>query len=40
MIYLYINNKIKFNVTNMNKTELNNVIDSLNNYDIKVVRYN
>ena len=39
MIYLLINNKIKINITNTNKLELNNIIKALNNnFDIKVIR--
>lgn len=39
MIYLLINNKIKINVTNANKVELNNIINALNNnLDIKLIR--
>lgn len=39
MIYLLINNKIKINITNTNKLELNNIIKALNNnFDIKIIR--
>ena len=39
MIYLLINNKIKINITNTNKVELNNIINALNDsFDIKVIR--
>ena len=39
MIYLLINNKIKINISNTNKVELNNIIKALNdNFDIKVIR--
>ena len=39
MIYLLINNKIKINITNKNKLELNNIINALNNnFDIKIIR--
>ena len=42
-IYLLINSKIKFNISNLNCKELNGVIKQLqsnsNNYTIKLVRY-
>lgn len=39
MVYLLINNKIKINVTNTNKIELNSIINALNNnFDIKLIR--
>lgn len=39
MIYLLINNKIKINITNTNKVELNNIITALtDSFDIKLIR--
>lgn len=42
-VYLLINGKIKFNISNLNTTELNGVISQLqqfnNDYDLKIVRY-
>ena len=38
MIYLIIDDKIKMNITNLNKLELNKVIEALNNYDLKIKR--
>jgi len=38
MIYLLINNKIKFNITTLNNKELLEVVGQLENHDIKVVR--
>lgn len=38
MIYLIIDDKIKMNITNLNKLELNKVIEALNNYDLRIKR--
>ena len=38
MIYLIIDNKIKMNITNLNKLELEKVIEALNNYDLRIKR--
>ena len=38
MIYLIIDNKIKMNITNINKLELEKVIEALNNYDVRIKR--
>lgn len=42
-IYLLINDKIKFNISNLNNIELKDVISQLqshnNNCDLKIVRY-
>lgn len=40
MIFLLIDNKIKFNVTNLNNKELLEVVGQLGNRDLKVVRFN
>ena len=40
MVYLLINNKIKYNVTNLNNKELLEVVGQLENHDLKVIRYN
>ena len=40
MIYLLVDNKIKFNVTNLNNKELLEVVNQLEDRDIKVVRFN
>ena len=40
MIYLPINNKIKFNITTLNNKKLLEVVGQLENYDLKVIRYN
>ena len=38
MIYLIIDNKIKMNITNLNKLELNKVIEALCDYDLRIKR--
>lgn len=38
MIYLIIDDKIRINVTNLNKLELNKVIEELCNYDLRIKR--
>lgn len=38
MVYLLIDSKIKFNVTNLNNKELLEVVGQLENHDIKLVR--
>ena len=38
MIYLLIDNKIKFNITTLNNKELLEVVRQLENHDLKVVR--
>ena len=38
MIYLIIDDKIKMNITNLDKLELNKVIKVLNNYDLRIKR--
>lgn len=38
MIYLIIDNKIKMNITNLNKLELNKVIEALSSYDLRIKR--
>lgn len=38
MVYLLIDNKIKYNVTNLNNKELLEVVGQLENYDIKLIR--
>ena len=40
MIYLPIDNKIKFNITTLNNKELLEVVGQLENHDLKVIRYN
>lgn len=40
MIYLLIDNKIKFNITTLNNKELLEVVGQLDSHDIKVVRFN
>ena len=40
MIYLLIDNKIKFNITTLNNKELLEVVGQLENHDLKVIRYN
>lgn len=38
MIYLIIDSKIKMNITNLNKLELNKVIEALCDYDLRIKR--
>ncbi len=38
MIYLIIDDKIKMNISNLNKLELNKVIEALSNYDLRIKR--
>ena len=38
MIYLIIDEKIKMNISNLNKLELNKVIEALSNYDLRIKR--
>lgn len=38
MIYLLIDNKIKFNITTLNNKELLEVVGQLENHDLKLVR--
>ena len=38
MIYLIIDDKIKMNISNLNKLELNKVVEALSNYDLRIKR--
>lgn len=40
MVYLLIDNKIKFNITNLNNVELVEVVTQLESHDLKIVRFN
>ena len=40
MVYLLIDNKIKFNISNLNAKELLKVTDGLKGYDLRLLRYN
>jgi hypothetical protein len=40
MVYLVINNKIKFNISNLNAKELLKVIEGLKGYDLRLLRFN
>lgn len=40
MIFLLIDNKMKFEVTHLNNKELLEVVNTLSEHDIKVVRCN
>ena len=40
MVYLVINNKIKFNMSNLNAKELLKVTEGLKDYDLRLSRYN
>ena len=39
MVYLLIDNKIKYNITNLNNKELLEVVGQLENHDLKLVRF-
>jgi len=40
VIFLLIDNKMKFEVTHLNNKELLDVVNTLAEHDIKIVRYN
>ena len=39
MVYLVINNKIKFNISNLNAKELLKVTGGLKDYDLRLLRF-
>ena len=38
MVYLVINNRIKFNISNLNAKELLKVTEGLKDYDLRLVK--
>ena len=40
MVYIVINNKIKFNISNLNAKELLKVTEGLKDYDLRLLRFN
>ena len=40
MVYLVINNKIKFNISNLNDKELLKVTEGLKGCDLRLLRFN
>lgn len=40
MVYLLIDNKIKFNISNLSAKELLKVTDGLKDYDLRLLRFN
>lgn len=38
MVYLVINDKIKFNISNLTASELLKVVEGLSDYDLKIKR--
>ena len=40
MIFLLIDNKIKFNISNLNAKELLKVTEGLKDYDLRLLRFN